>query len=400
MIDYYEIASPLSENTKELKTRFIAALTKELGEEMRRVPLETYLSDHFALLYVASGGSEAYFLEVFEALKQRPCYLLTSGDANSLAASMEILSYLNAHGGRGEILHGDLSEVSARIRALSAAYRAKESLSGQKLGLIGAPSDWLISSEYSAEAVRKAIGTELVEIPMEELVAEIKANHYESDAYTDRFLSADFPGEEAEKALAVYGAFSRLVSKYGLSGLTVRCFDLLSSVHTTGCLGLSILNDRLIAGGCEGDVPSLLSMAILQALTGEPVFMCNPSRFDTKAGTALFAHCTVPTSILDRYTLNTHFESGIGAAVQGVFKEGDCTVFKTDGFLSRYHVQEGQILPNTYSDALCRTQVLTKLPDLTYFLTNPIHNHHILCRGAHSAEVKAFFELVRNDSAA
>ena len=45
-----------------------------------------------------------------------------------------------------------------------------------------------------------------------------------------------------EKALDVYGAAKRLVLKYGLSAVTVRCFDLLTTVHTTGCLALAILN--------------------------------------------------------------------------------------------------------------------------------------------------------------
>ena len=192
----------------------------------------------------------------------------------------------------------------------------------------------------------------------------------------------------------MYGAFCRLCEKYGLSGVTVRCFDLLDTVHTTGCLGLSVLNARGIWGGCEGDLPVLLSMAVLGSLTGEPLFLCNPSRFDTKAGTALFAHCTIPVTMLKSFCLNTHFESGIGVAVQGTFEEGDCTVFKCSGDLGRYHVQEGRILNTPFSEMLCRTQIKVQLPDLSYFLTKPINNHHLICRGRHADEVKAFFELI------
>ena len=394
MTDYYQIKSPLSQITEKRTAAYLTMLSGLLKEPLQSVSLETYLQDDFALLFVASGGSEGYFLEVFDALKGRPCYILTSGDSNSLAASLEILSFLNAHGGRGEVLHGDPEAVAQRITALSAAHKAKAALAGQKFGCIGSPSDWLIASSYSEEAIQKKLGMEFVQIPMEELLAEILKREYAPDEYTERFLREIFPREETERALQVYGAFDRLVEKYSLSGLTVRCFDLLDSVHTTGCLGLSILNDRGIAGGCEGDVPSLLSMMILGKLTGEPVFMCNPSRFDTKNGTALFAHCTVPLSMLQSFSLNTHFESGIGAAVQGAFREGPCTVFKASGELDRYHVQEGQILPTDYSDMLCRTQILTKLPDLRYFLTRPIHNHHVIVRGRHAGSVQAFFELL------
>ena len=394
MAEYYQIRSPLSQITEEKMTRYIGELAQALGEPLVKVSLERYLTDDFALLYVASGGSEGYFLEVFEQLKARPCYILTSGDSNSLAASMEILSFLNAHGGKGELLHGDVEKVAARIRALSAAHRAKAFLKGKKIGCIGDPSDWLIASSFSAPAMEEKLGLRFFFLSMEELRDEIAKNSYVPDEYTELFLRQDFDRAEIEKALAVYGAFCRICEKYELIGVTVRCFDLLNTVHTTGCLGLSILNARGIFGGCEGDIPVLLSMAILGSLTGEPLFLCNPSRFDTKAGTALFAHCTIPVTMLKDFRLNTHFESGIGVAVQGTFEEGDCTVFKCAGDLSRFHVQEGKILETPFSDMLCRTQIKVALKDLSYFLTKPINNHHLICRGRHADEVNAFFELI------
>ena len=125
--------------------------------------------------------------------------------------------------------------------------------------------------------------------------------------------------------------------------------------------------------------------------------MCNPSRFDTKARCATFAHCTVPTTMLKSFCLNTHFESGIGVAVQGSFEEGDCTLFKCEGDLSRYFVQEGTVLETPFSNMLCRTQIRVGLDDFSYFLTNPINNHHVICRGKHSAEVEAFFQLVKDE---
>jgi L-fucose isomerase-like protein len=343
---------------------------------------------------VASGGSEGYFIEVFEQLKSRPCYILTSGESNSLAASMEILSYIRKHGGKGEILHGDTAAIAARVLALRAAYRAKARLQGKKLGCIGAPSDWLIASDYDAAAVQEKLGLGFVSIPMEELLNEIEKKTYEPNDYTEMFLAMNFDRGEIEKALHVYGALKRLCQKYDLCGVSVRCFDLLDTVCTTGCLGLSILNAEGVYGGCEGDMPALLSMAVLGSLTDEPLFLCNPSRFDTKNGTAIFAHCTIPVTMLKGFCLNTHFESGIGVAVQGTFAEGPCTIFKCAGDLSRYHAQEGEIAPVEYSEMLCRTQIKLKLDDFSYFLTKPINNHHIICRGHHAAAAEAFFQII------
>ena len=394
MIDFYQIRSPLSQVSDAHMDGYINSVEKALGEEMRRVDLQTYLDDAFALLYVASGGSEGYFLEIFEQLRGRPCFILTSGESNSLAASMEILSYLNKHGGSGQILHGDVGQIAGQIRVLRNARRGLKRLRGQRLGCIGAPSDWLIASNFAADTVLQKLGLAFVSVSMEELQQEIRQKRYEENEYTALFKKQAFDRDEIEKALFIYGAFQRIVQKYALCGVSVRCFDLLDSVRSTGCLGLSILNSLGVYAACEGDMPSLLSMAILGSVTGEPMFMCNPSRFDTKNGSAVFAHCTVPTVMLRDFCLNTHFESGIGAAVQGRFAEESCTVFKCEGDLSRYFVKEGHSIDMPFSDMLCRTQIQVRLDDFSYFLTNPINNHHIICRGNHAAEIEAFFKLI------
>lgn len=391
---YYQIRSPLSQITEQHMTDYIDAVSQALGEKLEKVSLEQYLAEDFALLYVASGGSEGYFIQAFDRLKDRHCYILTSGESNSLAASMEILSFLNKHGGSGEIFHGDIQQIAEKIRLIANAHRAKAALKGKNLGCIGEPSEWLIACNYSPEAMMEKLGMGFVKIGMEEFLSEIARNEYPENEYTRAFKAKGYKAEEVEKALYVYGAVKRLCDKYQLSGVTVRCFDLLDTVYTTGCLALSILNDEGICGGCESDVPALLSMAILGAVSGEPMFLCNPSRFDTKAGTAVFAHCTIPTTMLKDFCLNTHFESGIGVAVQGTFAESDCTIFKCEGDLSRWHAQEGSIIPTPFSNMLCRTQIKLRLDDFSYFLTKPINNHHIICRGRHAAELEAFFKIL------
>ena len=98
----------------------------------------------------------------------------------------------------------------------------------------------------------------------------------------------------------------------------------------------------------------------------------------------LFAHCTIPLDMVERYELDTHFESGIGVGVRGYMKEGPVTLFKVSGDLSRHFAQEGTLIRNTSEPDLCRTQQVIRLSDksqTSYFLTNPIGNHHIVAPG-------------------
>ncbi len=389
----YEIRSGLSQIPRAHSAAFLSAVEAALGETLTQASLQQFLEESFGLIYVSSGGSEGLFLQQFSSY-DKPCYLLTSGDSNSLAASMEILAYLRQNGRKGEILHGDVQSIASRIRVLSRAARAKQALTGLRIGVVGKPSDWLIASTLDRAACAGKLGVEVVDIPMEELLEANRTAPSVQNEWTEQLRSFGYDTIETEKALRIYDALKLLVSRHNLGAVTVRCFDLLDSVCTTGCLALAILNAEGIYAGCEGDVPSTLSMAILGELSGQPVFMCNPSRIDTKAGHIVLAHCTLPVNMPRGMTLTTHFESGIGVAIAGNIPLGTCTIFKAGSDLSRYYAKAGEIEKNLNETALCRTQIQVALDDMTYFLTNPIQNHHLVCAGDWTREAEEFFALL------
>ena len=134
--------------------------------------------------------------------------------------------------------------------------------------------------------------------------------------------------------------------------------------------------------------------AVLEALTGQPGFMANPSRLAPEKGEVVFAHCTLPLSMPARCALTTHFESGIGVALAGDIPTGPCTVFKTEADLSRYFAAPGVIEEDLHEPDLCRTQIRVRLPGGTdYFTRNPIANHQIICCGDHVEEIRRFYDL-------
>ena len=185
-------------------------------------------------------------------------------------------------------------------------------------------------------------------------------------------------------ATHIYHVLRQIVEDYFLEGFTIRCFDLLTTIHNTGCLALAQLNAEGIVAGCEGDIPALLSMAIGQKLLGVSGFQANPAYIDVEKGEITFAHCTIPLNMVQRYELDTHFESGIGVGVRGYMQEGPVTIFKVSGDLSRFFVEEGMLVCCQAKPNLCRTQQIIRLtnPDrVTYFLKKPIGNHHIIFPG-------------------
>ena len=349
------------------------------------------------IIYVRTGGTEGIFSRLLSELQVRssqPFYLLTSGKSNSLAASMEILSYLRQRGLKGEIIHGSAEYISLRICMLLKVEKAVNCLRGKRLGVIGEPSDWLISSGVDDGCVQQKLEATLVHIPMKELidaVGEAGQGCLEGINCPDCLKTA-LPG-----ASRIYHALKSLVGRHALQGFTLRCFDLLTAVHNTGCLALARLNSEGIVAGCEGDVPALMSMAIAASLTGMPGFQSNPSTINPESGELLFAHCTIPFSMLDGYELDTHFESGIGIGVSGRVNPGPVTVFKVSANLSRCFVEEGTLIGCEHKADLCRTQMRIQLQDAdraNYFLTNPIGNHHIILKGHHKALLTAFMNRI------
>jgi len=347
------------------------------------------------LIYVRTGGTEGIFRRLLPGLQARsgrPFCLLTSGKSNSLAASMEILSYLRQNRFKGEIIHGSPAYITKRIALLAKVGEAKAQLNGCRLGLVGQPSDWLISSSVDKAVVRQTLGVDLVDIAMSELLDTIAATPVREPAGQ---APSDCIGKSLPGALQIYDALKTIVGRHQLQGFTIRCFDLLSAVRNTGCLALAKLNSEGIVAGCEGDVPAMLSMKIAQVLTGVSGFQANPASINPETGEMLFAHCTIPFNLVERYEYDTHFESGIGVGIRGYMKEGPVTVFKVSGNLGRHFIAEGQLIRNQAEPDLCRTQQVIQLSEpglASYFLTDPIGNHHIVLPGHHKEILEGFLK--------
>ena len=72
---------------------FFDSIEQQLKLPLKTTSIEDYDCD-LKLIFVQTGGVEGLFLQNFDKL-QPPYYILTNGENNSLAASMEILTYIN-----------------------------------------------------------------------------------------------------------------------------------------------------------------------------------------------------------------------------------------------------------------------------------------------------------------
>lgn len=386
-INIFPIVSSLHEkNQINAETqKLLAELKEKLNATINICDVKDLYNGDLALILIQSGGSEAAFLENLPNLKA-PYYLLTYGTNNSLAASLEILSYLKDQNAEAEVLHGSINYLTKRIKAITTKLKPC------RLGVLGKPSDWLIASNVNYADAKKYHNVELVDIAMAEVLES-----YQKAKPAEVLPNLEFDKDALAKSKQLLSALENIKAKYQLDGLTIRCFDLLTTIHTTACLSLAYFNAKDSVSTCEGDIPTMLSMHIVNELFHTPGFQANPSRIDVEKQEMVFAHCTLPLNMTTSYKLDTHFESGIGVAIRGKLKEEKITIFKLAKDLKHYYVTTGKIVKNLEEANLCRTQIVIKVDDnIEYFLTRPYGNHHVIIYGDHKQEIIDFMNNLLN----
>jgi L-fucose isomerase-like protein len=384
MLDICLATSGLSKSP--LKDPFIEELKSALNFKI--IDAENYNGEN-CIFYQQTGGTEGIFLKLFPKIdKAQKIYLLASQSNNSLAASMEILSFLNNRGVSAEIIHGSAKDVIDYFTCKNA----------EKLGIIGEPSDWLIASAVDEIKLLKEHNIELIHIPLSEIYELMEQNfELEKDEIFDKLLAdKQFSDESIKTSQKIFTCLHKIVEKYNLKGFSLRCFDLIGKYSNTGCLALSIFNSRGIIATCEGDLKTMISMFLAQKITGETCFMANPSRII--GNKLIFAHCTIPTCIVKSYTFDTHFESRLGIGIKGELPLSDITVFKFNPNNNQYLCFESKIDENLNENDLCRTQISLNISDneREYFLNNPIGNHHLILLGKQKTAIEKYLEKCRN----
>lgn len=368
------------------------------------------LNGECPLLYlVVTGGTEKSILSLIDKRKSfKPnehAILLAHPFNNSLPAALETLARLQQDGIDGKIIylndHTD-KEGLDKIYEFIKITDERKKLDGVKIGLVGNPSDWLVASSPSEELVKQTWGAEIINIDIKEIMEAI--NNIEKDE-TESMLASLLSGAseiieptnvDLENNVKVYLALKVLIKKYDLKAITIRCFDLVLDIKTTGCFGLAQLNDEGHIAGCEGDLVSTLGMVWVNKKLDQIPWMANPAQINVKENTLWLAHCTVPRSIVKNYDLRSHFESGLGVGIQGEFDNGPVTLFRLGGkYIDKIWLAEGEIIQTGNSEHLCRTQIEIKLSDghVNELLSSPLGNHIILLTGHQAEKLKNFWEM-------
>ena len=224
--------------------------------------------EELAFVFVQTGGVESDVIRRYRSRRQQgktgPLLLIAHAAHNSLPAALEILAQVQQENGTGRIYllrTPDDAATLEDIRQTARCLEANRRLAEDRLGLVGAGSDWLVASSHRPETVAVRFGLKMVPLAVDELRAHVARDPApvagpEYAAWERAQACEGVTREAFARAVGVYRGLKALAESYRLGAVTIRCFDLVTQDGTTGCLALARLADEGITAGCEGDVPS------------------------------------------------------------------------------------------------------------------------------------------------
>ncbi len=394
-------------------TAAVRGLLDELGGSVVDIPdADADRAASTRVFVVATGGTERLLLDAIAAGSDgsaiEPTVLVAHRGHNSLPAALETLAAIQQAGGRGRIVSvtGDVAADRVMLDEAIGDLEAVVAMRSTRLGVIGGPSSWLVASSPDAEVVRRRWGPEVVTVSPTRMIELTRTPVTPTGVLAERFTKVADPVRSTvdrravDDAMGVRAALVDTLDHDSLDAVTVRCFDLLGDPGTSGCLALASLNDDGIVAGCEGDVPSALAMLWVRHLLGQPTWMANPASVDVERNQLVLAHCTVAPSMVESFSLDTHFESGMGVGISAQFATQPVTLIRLGGVdLDECWIVEGDIVATGDDADLCRTQVTVSLSsgNVDDLLTRPLGNHLVLASGHHERRLRSWWSMAVAD---
>ncbi|MHB8902295.1 MAG: hypothetical protein ACYC6Y_26345 [Thermoguttaceae bacterium] len=259
-------------------------------------------------------------------------------------------------------------ELAWRLRALCGLKNTK----GTKVLCIGGPGAWAQPKGVVPELVQKIWGLDLVTVTYDDLGKMIgqaradQANVALAKSRADKYLGAqgvklETKREFVDNCFLLDQVFRRLMTEADTRAITISgCMStIMPKAETAACLSLSTLNDDGYLAFCESDFVVIPSGILLANISGNPVFLNDPTY--PHDGLITLAHCTGPRKMngktLDDVRIVTHFESDYGASPKVEMPKGQLVTniapdFKSErwmGLLGK--IAEAPFLP------ICRCQI-------------------------------------------
>jgi L-fucose isomerase-like protein len=227
-------------------------------------------------------------------------------------------------------------DLIARFARVAGILRDLKSL---RIAFIGGHAPGFDDLAVDKLNVRRAIGVEIVDVGLQILVARAKAvaedraRAASADLLKQFDDVAEISARQGDLFAALVIALTDFARENKFDALTLKCWgDLVEAYGIAGCGVVSILNDRGIYTGCEGDIMGTITTLIARRLTGIHPFLTDFISVDRDTNTGVMWHggCG-PVGLADpkqKTHLFSHFAGGKGVTAGFALKPGRVTLLR------------------------------------------------------------------------
>ncbi len=264
---------------------------KCIGEELNVkeidcivVAVTTFISDYF-VVELATSSNKPIFMWIVEG--DLDCISLVAGPLCSAALKNINHPYMICY----DKLGGE--HATSKLNEFALACGAINSINGIRIGYIGGKATHMFSQGFDELSLKKNYGVNVVYIPIEEFF-DCYNNLRDDDVdCVWNEISAGIGSVQADTSSIIesckyYLSAIEMVNRYSLSAISLNCYPHLKAKI---CLAVSLLNDQMIAAGCEGSVLDTLLMYIAGYITKKPVVNADVLLMNYDDNSFTFSHC-------------------------------------------------------------------------------------------------------------
>jgi len=355
--------------------------------------------EHYEILIIAvlTGGTRKLIVRLGQL--QKITVLISNTKQNALASALHALYIVSKINKKIWHIHGEPSKLPwDLIRRVILGVKELVAMRGNKIVLMGVPKQYLDDEGYDINNLRRKLGISIETISLNEFIVAVEKAEPDKNILNKiaSMRREHVKGDDTERKIAKI--YSATISLLGNSiGGGIRCFPIISKLGVTPCLVVSDLLDKDKIFVCEADLAIAVTMLFARKITGEMPFVANPVAIDEK-NRMILAHCTAATKLfISEAKIVSHFETGLGYAVQGDFRENQVvTLLKIDPSFSKMFITRGRIVRGKkFSDEFCRNQLVVQLSRTPIsFLTGEFAHHLAVIYGDHVEEVEFAAKLL------
>jgi len=373
-----------------------------------------------ALLYFDTWAEPSVAMSIVLELKHLPLAIWGSpmfkyqGKLESTGSFVAISVFSGALKRLGishKYIHGATDDRSAIESAKRFTVVAKtiKALRATKIGLVGYAAMSMYSCTFDHLMLRGIIGPEVLQIDSYSLIKLAESasreqyGQFEANVKKCSRIGEDVKSEHLEKEGRLYYGIKELVRKYDLDAINVKCqYELSQEWGCIPCPALSLTADEGLVSGCEGDVLTTASQAVLSYLSGQSIAygdilnVQNGEALLSACGFAPYSTAHDPSKVVLRDIGHPGFN---GPVVSLVMKKGKVTYMRIN------EKDCGYIMGMGTGEGLDTELRQGKFPALKFkingsqenFLKSLHSQHYALCYGDYTEHLKELCEFLKID---